>query len=82
MNSMLLVEELILAVFLEKKTRKNSKNSSLPSSQKPKDETAKSNPNHNPKSKSNGKKIRGEVNNIRTKGTVTIPFDNQSNGCS
>ena len=43
MKSMLLVVELILAVFLEKKTRKNSKNSSLPSSQTPKDETAKPN---------------------------------------
>ncbi|WP_459919165.1 hypothetical protein, partial [Desulfocicer niacini] len=68
MNSMLLVVELILTVFLEKKTRKNSKNSSLPSSQTPKDETAKS----NPKSKGKGKKVSGEVNNTRTKETVTI----------
>ena len=68
MNSMLLVVELILTVFLEKKTRKNSKNSSLPSSQTPKDETAKS----NPKSKGKGKKVSGEVTNTRTKETVTI----------
>ncbi len=41
MNSMLIIVELILAIFLEKKTPKNSKNSSLPPSQTPKDETAK-----------------------------------------
>ena len=66
MNSLLVVVELILAVFLEKKTRKNSKNSSLPPSQTPKDETAISN--------SNGKgiKVSGRVSNTRTKETVTI----------
>ena len=41
MNSLLVVVNLILAIFLEKKTRKNSKNSSIPSSQTDKDETAK-----------------------------------------
>lgn len=30
MNSLLIVVELILSIFLEKETRKNSKNSSLP----------------------------------------------------
>ncbi len=68
MRSMLLVVELILAVFLEKKTRKNSKNSSLPSSQTPKDETAKP----NPRSKGKGKKVGGEISNTRIKETVTI----------
>ena len=68
MNSMLLIVELILAVFLEKKTRKNSKNSSLPSSQTPKDETAKSIQQSNGK----GKKVEGEISNTRVKETVTI----------
>jgi len=68
MNGLLVVVELILAIFLEKKTRKNSKNSSLPSSQTPKDETAKS----NPRSKGKGKKVGGEINNTRIKETVTI----------
>lgn len=67
MNSLLLVVELILAVFLEKKTRKNSKNSSLPPSQTPKDETAKVG-----SSKGKGKKVSGELSNTRTKETVTI----------
>jgi transposase len=57
MNSLLMVVELILAVFLEKKTRKNSKNSSIPSSQTEKDETAKV--DH--RTKGRGKKVFGEV---------------------
>lgn len=68
MNSMLLIVELILAVFLEKKTRKGNKNSSLPSSQTPKDETAKS----DPKSNGKGKKVSGELGNTRTIETTTI----------
>ncbi len=68
MNSMLLIVELILSVFLEKKTRKNSKNSSIPSSQTGKDETAKS----DPKSKGKGKKVGGEISNTRIKEIVTI----------
>lgn len=67
MNSLLVVVELILAVFLEKKTRKDSRNSSIPPSQTPKDETATSGL---PKGK--GKKVSGEVSNTRTKETVTI----------
>lgn len=64
-NSLLIIVELILSVFLEKKTRKNSKNSSLPPSQTPKDET--STPNSNGK----GRKVSGRVSNTRTKETVT-----------
>lgn len=68
MNSLLVVVELILSIFLEKTTRKNSKNSSLPPSQTEKDETATSNSS----SKGKGKKVYGEVGNTRTKETVTI----------
>ncbi len=67
MKSLLVVVELILAVFLEKKTRKDSKNSSIPPSQTPKNETATSG-----LSKGKGKKVFGEVNNTRTKETVII----------
>ncbi len=67
MNSLLVVVELILSIFLEKKTRKNSKNSSLPSSQTNKDETAIS----NPASKGKGRKVNGEVSNTRVKQTIT-----------
>ena len=68
MNSLLVVVDLILSIFLEKKTRKNSKNSSLPSSQTGKDETAK--PQF--QSKGKGKHVGGEINNTRTRETVTI----------
>jgi len=68
MNSLLLVVELILSVFLEKKTRKTSKNSSLPSSQTAKDETSKLQSNN----KGRGKKVSGEVSNTRVIETVTI----------
>ena len=68
MNSLLVVVELILSVFLEKKTRKNSKNSSLPSSQTEEDETSKS----DPKKKGRGKPVSGKVSNTRVKETVAI----------
>lgn len=68
MNSLLVVVELILAIFLEKKTRKNSKNSSLPPSQTQKDETAISNSGN----KGKGQKVYGELSNTRIKETVTI----------
>jgi hypothetical protein len=38
---MILLFELLIAVFMEKKTKKNSRNSSKPSSQTGKDETSK-----------------------------------------
>jgi len=68
MNSLLVVVELILSVFLEKKTRKNSKNSSIPSSQTEKDETAKMPSRVNGR----GKNVSGEVNNTRVKESITI----------
>ena len=40
-DSLLVVMGLILSIFLERKTRKNSKNSSLPPSKTGKDDTAK-----------------------------------------
>jgi transposase-like protein len=66
MNSLLVVMELILSIFLEKKTRKTSKNSSLPSSQTEKDETSK------PNTKGKGDKLTGEVSNTRIKESVTV----------
>lgn len=68
MNSLLVVVELILSIFLEKKTRKNSKNSSLPSSQTSKDETSLSNSISNGK----GRKVSGTIGNSRTKETVKV----------
>lgn len=77
MNSLLVVVELILSIFLEKNTRKNSKNSSLPSSQTEKDETA------IPHTASNGKgrKVYGEVSNTRIIETATTAKVTTCNVC-
>ncbi|PID64265.1 MAG: hypothetical protein CR963_01025 [Gammaproteobacteria bacterium] len=68
LNSLLLVVELILSIFMEKKTRKTSKNSSLPSSQTAKDETATESSGKSGK----GKKVTGAVNNSRTLETISV----------
>lgn len=67
MNSMLVVVELILSIFLEKKTRKTSRNSSLPPSQTEKDETALPH-----KRRSRKRAVSGKVSNTRVNETVTI----------
>ncbi len=77
MNSLLVVVELILSIFLEKKTRKNSKNSSLPPSQTEKDETSKS----TSESKGRGRKVSGEVSNTRVKETVAVAKAQTCNVC-
>lgn len=77
MNSLLLIVELILSIFLERKTRKNNRNSSIPSSQTDKDTTAL------PTSKSTGKgkRVSGEVRNTRVVETVTISKAETCTGC-
>ncbi len=69
MQSMLTLLELICAIFLEKHTAKTSKNSSKPSSQTDKDESALTQQGRNSK----GKKERGEsASNTRTAEIVTV----------
>ena len=77
MNSLLIIVELILSIFLEKKTRKNSRNSSLPPSQTDKDETSLS----RTKSKGKGRTVSGKVNNRRTKTTTKIAKVNTCDAC-
>ncbi|VAY87865.1 transposase [mine drainage metagenome] len=73
MSSMLMIVELILAIFLERTTKKNSANSSIPPSQTDKDNSSLTDPG----SKGKGKKADGEtVKNRRTIETLTIvPVD-------
>ena len=73
MSSMLMIIELILAIFLERTTRKNSANSSIPPSQTDKDNSSLTDPG----SKGKGKKTDGEtVRNRRTIETLAIvPVD-------
>ena len=69
MGSMLFIVELILAIFLERTTKKNSANSSIPPSQTDKDNSSVPNAG----SKGKGQKSDGEkVKNRRTHETVTI----------
>ena len=69
MNSLFMIIELILAIFLERSTNKDSKNSSRPSSQTEKDETALGHPGSNSKGKSENK---AQAKNTRVKETITI----------
>lgn len=73
MSSLFMMVELILAIFLEKTTVKDTTNSSKPSSQTPKDESALGHPGCNGK----GKQTRTETaRNTRTVETVTLsPVD-------
>lgn len=69
MNSLFMIVELILAIFLERSTKKDSSNSSKPSSQTPKDESALSHSGSNGKGKSENK---DQARNTRVKEVVTI----------
>lgn len=66
-QSMLMLLELLVAVFMEKSTVKNSANSSKPSSQTPKDETATTRPGAQGKGKDQNK---ARSSNTRTVETV------------
>jgi len=69
MHSMLLIMELMLTIFLEKKTKKNSGNSSIPPSQTDADESALTQAG----SKGKGKKENSDVAvNTRVNETVTL----------
>jgi len=69
MNSMFMIMELMLSIFLEKATRKNNKNSSIPSSQTDKDETVLE---RHPGSNGKGKKEKKlTANNTRVKESIT-----------
>jgi hypothetical protein len=69
MNSLFLMVELILAIFLERTTKKDSTNSSKPSSQTGKDESALSHSGSNSKGKPENK---ATAQNSRTVETVTL----------
>ena len=69
MNSMFMIIELMLTIFLERATRKDSKNSSKPPSQTEKDESFLSHPGSNGKGKNENNTL---AKNTRVKETVTI----------
>jgi transposase len=70
MNSMFMIMELMLSIFLEKATKKDNKNSSIPSSQTDKDESA-LDPKKGSKGKGKQEKNKSAAN-TRTRETVTL----------
>ncbi len=70
MNSMFMIIELMLSIFLERVTKKNNKNSSIPSSQTDKDESAL--PLHLGSHGKGKKENKQRVNNARVKESVTV----------
>ena len=77
-QAMLMLFELLMAVFMETGTRKDSTNSSLPSSQTPKDDTAPTQPGANAKGQTQHE-ARGA--NTRTVETVQVAAVNVCDSC-
>ena len=69
MNSMFMIIELMLSIFLERATKKDNKNSSKPSSQTEKDESALSHKGSNGKGKNENDNVAG---NTRIKEIVSV----------
>lgn len=78
MSSMLMIVELILSIFLERKTKKDSKNSSIPSSQTDKDESSLESKGSNGKGKQETSAV---ADNTRTVETVTLVTVDQCDVC-
>lgn len=79
MSSMLMIIELILAIFLERTTKKNSTNSSIPPSQTDKDNSSLTDQG----CKDKGNRPDGEkVKNRRTVETVTIASVDHCDSCN
>ena len=76
-QALLMLFEVLMAVFMEKHTRKDSRNSSLPSSQTTKDDTA-IQPGANGKGKAQNGVLSG---NTRTVETVQVAPVNQCRSC-
>ena len=64
-QSMIMLFELLIAVFMEKKTRKSNRNSSIPSSQTGKDKTAPT-PGTNGKGKKQNGVLSGNTRTVET----------------
>jgi hypothetical protein len=78
MNSMFMIIELILSIFLERSTKKDNQNSSKPSSQTEKDESALGHQGSNGKGKNENS---GRSKNARTKEKVTVSTVNSCTVC-
>jgi transposase len=77
-QAMLMLFELLMAVFMERRTAKDSRNSSLPCSQTPKDETAATQPGAKGKGKAQNDT---RASNTRTLETVQVAEVNACESC-
>jgi hypothetical protein len=77
-QALLMLFEVLMAVFMERRTAKDSRNSSLPSSQTAKDDTAAIQPGANGKGKAQNGVLSG---NTRTVETVQVAPVNQCRSC-
>jgi transposase len=73
MNSMFMIVELILSIFLEKMIRKQSKNSSIPPSQTGKDDTAVSKPGSQGKGQTEHAMLAANARTVEQVSVVTVP---------
>jgi transposase len=71
-QAMLMLFELLMAVFMEKRTTKDSSNSSLPSSQTEKDDTATTRPGAQSKGKSHDDHRSGNTRTLETTQVVSV----------
>jgi len=78
MQSMFMLINLLIAIFLEKATKKNNKNSSKPSSQTERDESSVTHPGTNGKGKQESDAV---ASNTRTIETVTVARVTRCNIC-
>ena len=69
MSSLFMIVELLLSIFLERQTRKDNKNSSIPSSQTDKDDSSLPHPGAKGKGKNENSTV---ANNTRTRSSVSI----------
>lgn len=71
-QAMLMLFEVLMAVFMEKRTPKDSTNSSKPSSQTPKDETATTHPGANSKGNEHNGTRFGNTRTVQTVHTSPV----------
>lgn len=76
-QSMLMLINLLIAIFLEKQTKKTSKNSSKPSSQTDKDESSLDSRGSNSKGKDELDKLAANTRTIETTTTISVAYCDQ-----
>ena len=74
MNSMFMIVELILSIFLERTTKKNSRNSSIPPSQTGKDDSSPSSSKPSGKGKEENDAVAGNTRTVESTRVAAVDF--------